>query len=371
MAAGGRPRIVRDLARYFAARGYEVTIIQRGKRNSRIPHERNITVRTVRTPARAWADVLFSSRIREEVQCATVCCYATPEDGFPFESPNAFAIQHGVWWDSPQYSRLKRIAVHAVQRLRNSAMCRRTKAVICVDSNFANILRLGGPEGHRLASRCLYLPNYVDLTAFPAPTPGRLLQRFRSRKLLFLRRLEAPRGAGFFVEVCKLLRDEGVKYTAELCGWGTELQMTEALIAKHRLESHVRLSDGTLEQAAAVADTATISVVPSQWSEGTSLSAIESIAQGIPVIATDVGGLPNVVISGFNGYICPCNTKEFAIQIRELLDNEDEYLRLAHNCLTLRDAFSFERWATELTKHLIERGIIPAVLNGRRSSVSP
>lgn len=308
--------------------------------------------------------------IRADVRNATVCCYASPEDGFPFESQNAFAIQHGVWWDSPEYSGLKRLAVHAVQRLRNTAMCHRTKAVICVDSNFANILRLGGPKGRRLASKCLYLPNYVDLNAFPAPTPGRLLQRFRCRKLLFLRRLEAPRGARFFVEVCKLLRDEGVEYTAELCGWGSERQMIAALIAGHHLESHVRLSEGTLEGAAAVADAATISVVPSQWSEGTSLSAVESIAQGIPVVATDVGGLPNVVIPGFNGYICPCTTKEFAAQIRDLLDNEDEYVRLAHNCLTLRCVFSLERWARELINHLAQRGIVPSVLASKASSVS-
>ncbi len=369
-ASGGRPRIVRDLARYFAAQDYDVTIIQRGKQTARMPLEPNISVRTVRTPSRAWGDFLFARLIREEVRSATVCCYASPEDGFPFESPNAFAIQHGVWWDSPQYSSFKRHLIQAVQQLRNGAMCRRTKAVICVDSNFANILRLGGPEGHRLASKCLYLPNYVDLNAFPAPPPGRLLQRFRSRKLLFLRRLEAPRGARFFVEVCKILREDGVKYTAELCGWGSERETIESLIVTYGLESHIRLSEGTLEDVADVADTATISVVPSLWSEGTSLSAIESIAQGIPVVASDVGGLPNAVLSGFNGYICPGIAREFAVRIRELLENEDEYLRLAHNCLMLRDVFSFERWTAELTRHLAERGIIPMVLDGRTSAVS-
>jgi glycosyltransferase involved in cell wall biosynthesis len=69
------------------------------------------------------------------------------------------------------------------------------------------------------------------------------------------------------------------------------------------------------------------------------------------------------VISGFNGYICPSNTKQFADHIRELLDNENEYLRLAHNCLILRHVLSFERWTTELTRHLAARGIIPTGLD--------
>jgi len=146
--------------------------------------------------------------------------------------------------------------------------------------------------------------------------------------------------------------------------------MIKSLIARLHLESHVRLSDGALEDAAAVADTATLSVVPSLWSEGTSLSAIESIALGIPVIASDVGGLPNVVISGFNGYICRCDTRAFAVYIRELLENENEYLRLARNCLALRDVLSFERWATELTKHLAALGIIPTISDGYGSSVA-
>ena len=161
-----------------------------------------------------------------------------------------------------------------------------------------------------------------------------------------------------------------MNYTGELSGWGSERETIASLIAAYGLESHIRLSEGTLEDAAAVADTATISVVPSQWSEGTSLSAIESIAQGIPVVATDVGGLPNIVLPGFNGYLCPAITRKFAVRICELLENEDEYLRLAHNCLTLRNVFSFERWTAELTKHLTERGIIPAALDGRTTSVS-
>src|ERR1035438_7883597 len=368
-AGGGRPRIVRDLARYFTAQDYDVTIVQRGERSSLIPYEENISVHVVKAPKSAWGDLWFARAIRAEVRAATVCCYASPEDGFPFDSPNAFAIQHGVWWDSPEYSGPKRLAVHAVQRLRNAAMCRRTKAVICVDSNFANTLRLDGPLGHELAAKCFYLPNYVDLKAFPAPHHGRLLQRFWSRKLLFLRRLEPPRGPRLIVEVCRLLRDNGVAFAAELCGWGSEREATSRLIAEYRLETQVGLSEAALGDAATVADAAAVSVVPSLWSEGTSLSAIESIAQGIPVVASDVGGLANVVIPGFNGYICPSTAPAFAERIRRLLDDEDEYLRLAHNCLALREVFSFERWIRELTDRLAQQGIIPTTPHLRTTAV--
>jgi glycogen synthase len=50
-----------------------------------------------------------------------------------------------------------------------------------------------------------------------------------------------------------------------------------------------------------------IALVPSTWEEPFGLVAIEAMAAGLPVVAARSGGLPEIVRSGFNGYVVPTN----------------------------------------------------------------
>ncbi|WP_350563863.1 glycosyltransferase family 4 protein, partial [Psychrobacter sp. CAL346-MNA-CIBAN-0220] len=54
-----------------------------------------------------------------------------------------------------------------------------------------------------------------------------------------------------------------------------------------------------------------IAIIPTLGSEGTSLSMIEAMAAGCMVISSNVGGLSNLIINGFNGRLVMPNTAEF------------------------------------------------------------
>ena len=63
-------------------------------------------------------------------------------------------------------------------------------------------------------------------------------------------------------------------------------------------------------------------VVPSQWEEPFGLVALEASAMGKAVIATNVGGLPDVVLDGRTGILVPCRNPEALAQaMRVLLTN--------------------------------------------------
>jgi glycosyltransferase involved in cell wall biosynthesis len=213
----------------------------------------------------------------------------------------------------------------------------------------------------------------VALPEFPAPSALRFQERFQSRKILFLRRLEPPRGALLFLEVCRKLLDSGFEFCAEMCGWGSQRDLVSAKILEHGLSGHVSLSEVSLDEVASVIDRAAVSVVPSLWSEGSSLSAIESIAMGVPVVSTDTGGLGNVVVPGFNGYTAPANPDSLAGQLRHLLSDWATYLELARNAASMRNAFSLSRWTRTLDDALMDSGLLPADLSSRISEavVSP
>jgi glycosyltransferase involved in cell wall biosynthesis len=59
--------------------------------------------------------------------------------------------------------------------------------------------------------------------------------------------------------------------------------------------------------------------------EGIPLVAMEAIACGTPVIATDVGGLPDLIVPGVNGYlVSPDHPRELITRVRGLLEHREQ-----------------------------------------------
>ncbi len=61
---------------------------------------------------------------------------------------------------------------------------------------------------------------------------------------------------------------------------------------------------GKLESVAPLLAAADLFLLPSQ-TESFGLSALEALASGVPVVASRVGGLPEVVRDGETGMLCP------------------------------------------------------------------
>lgn len=66
------------------------------------------------------------------------------------------------------------------------------------------------------------------------------------------------------------------------------------------------------------------------WHEGTPLAVLEAMACGVPVIATDVGGVPELVVSGTTGWLSPAGDEaQMAARAVELLGTPDAMRRFA------------------------------------------
>jgi glycosyltransferase involved in cell wall biosynthesis len=74
---------------------------------------------------------------------------------------------------------------------------------------------------------------------------------------------------------------------------------------------------------------AAFSVVPSQWYENLPLTVMESFALGVPVVASRIGGLPEMVIGGRTGLLCePGDAGDLASAVSWLARNPDECRRM-------------------------------------------
>jgi glycosyltransferase involved in cell wall biosynthesis len=81
------------------------------------------------------------------------------------------------------------------------------------------------------------------------------------------------------------------------------------------------------------------------WSEGTSLSAIEAMWHGGAVVATNVGGLGNIILDGDNGLLTDVDGAAFTAALRRLVEDADLRRRLGARAYdTARCCFSLDLW---------------------------
>ncbi|MDP3900202.1 MAG: glycosyltransferase family 4 protein [bacterium] len=122
--------------------------------------------------------------------------------------------------------------------------------------------------------------------------------------------------------------------TLVICGTGIELNNLKSKIKHLKLEDKVKLvgfvKPEELSEYYAAAD---VFCRPS-LSEGLGNSFLEAMAVGAPVVATQVGGIPDFLTDGKTGWFCKVNDpKSIAEKIKYILDekNRDEVNRVIDN----------------------------------------
>lgn len=131
------------------------------------------------------------------------------------------------------------------------------------------------------------------------------------------------------VLLCALgsLAAEGRKFEFLLAGIGPEQAHLEELAGQLGLKQRVTFLGGVEDVPALLAE-AHLLVHPSR-SEGLSNTILEAMAEGLPVVATSVGGTPEIIEDGRNGLLVPPNSpKALTEAIRRLLDDPGLRARL-------------------------------------------
>lgn len=337
-SAGGRQRHIRDLATVIRDEWKrEVLIVQKGYSSFSTTCEHGFSVLGIKADCSAFGDPMFSHRVRRQVKDGDGVVYASGEDAWPFFHPTAKAIQHGVWWDGPQSS-----FTRFVQRKRALACMSSVRSVLCVDTNFINWLRCQGRIGLDLCTKCVYVPNYTDLSKLLISNEPKQLPL----NLICARRYEEKRGTNLFIDAMGLLKRRGFAFEAHISTVGG-LDEIRSRLKRCGIEDEVSVSEDDMDEVLKRYGSADLAVVPTVWSEGTSLAAVEAICAGVPVIGTPVGGLGNLIIPGFNGYLVTPTPETIADAIVRCGDLAS-LARMRANCLSMRDALGHASWTSRV-----------------------
>jgi glycosyltransferase involved in cell wall biosynthesis len=149
------------------------------------------------------------------------------------------------------------------------------------------------------AEKLHYIPNFFETTADEPVAPELIaaaVERY-GRYVVYFGRLSPEKGCAVLVEACT-----AAGLPLVLVGEGPEEGRLKALAAQSRHPIHFA---GFLSGASlwAVIEAALGVVLPSIWYENAPKSVLEAMARGKPVVASAIGGLPELVEDGVTGYL--------------------------------------------------------------------
>ena len=185
----------------------------------------------------------------------------------------------------------------------------------------------------------LHIPNGVDLSVFvPATQPPAV-----ARNILFVGRLDKMKGVDILLEAIAELKKSGIKCSCTIAGDGPSKESLQNLAGKLHIENQVVFA-GTCSDIVRHLQAAAVFVLPSR-SEGMPNAVLEAMACGVPIIATSVGGVPDIIQNGRNGLlIAPDDIRALSSALASLFTDPELAARIGTRArMDAESLFSLDR----------------------------
>jgi glycosyltransferase involved in cell wall biosynthesis len=205
----------------------------------------------------------------------------------------------------PDVSKRRKLLIALLGRLAD--------AFVCVSHDSARFMERHGLRRRQIVT----LWNGIDLErfCFHGPRPG--------GPAVTVARLSPEKDIANLLRAAALMARSAPDFRLDIAGDGPCRAELHRLAADLGLGERVRFL-GELSDVPALLAGASLFVLPSR-TEGISLTILEAMAHGLPVVATNVGGNPEVVLDGNTGLLVPpCDPQALARGIARLWGNADD-----------------------------------------------
>jgi colanic acid/amylovoran biosynthesis glycosyltransferase len=145
----------------------------------------------------------------------------------------------------------------------------------------------------------------------PVPLPA-------APHLVCVGRLSEEKGQLLLVEAMGRLATKGILFELVLVGDGPLRGELERLIDKHRISDRVRITGWISSDAVRAEILAARALVLPSFAEGLPVVIMEAMALRRPVLSTYIGGIPELVLQGQNGWLIPAGSLEDLIEALEI-----------------------------------------------------
>ncbi|MBE0434003.1 glycosyltransferase [candidate division WOR-3 bacterium] len=196
----------------------------------------------------------------------------------------------------------------------------RYEKIVCVSDTVRHELLQWIPQLH---SKTVVIRNGI-------PIPGRQRRIGRKYDIIFVGRLTTAKGLDVLLRAVSELKPNALVKRAAIVGQGPLLPFLKAEVHRLEIDDTVHFL-GARDDVNELLAQSKIFILPSRW-EGLPLSMLEAMASGLPVVATNVGGIPEVIVDGVNGILVPPSSPgRLAEAIARLVSNRRLALELGQN----------------------------------------
>jgi glycosyltransferase involved in cell wall biosynthesis len=273
----------------------------------------------------------ISPSILPEIKRAGLPIVQTLHD-YKLLCPNTTFLSHGEICEKCKYRRYYQVVLNRCKR----------------DSLPASLLAGVEMYAHKISA--IY-ENNVDRFIAPSEFLNEKLAEYRIHvptvnipNFLYLDRYEpCYEPEDYFLYIGRLAVNKGIKTLLQamqqvnrshlyIAGRGELKEELKAFVEDNDLHNVTFLGHLTSDELISQLRKARFTVVPSEWYENYSMAIIESLACGTPVIGANIGGIPEQVVDGFNGFLFePGKAAQLAEKINYLLDNPQRTVELGRN----------------------------------------
>lgn len=196
--------------------------------------------------------------------------------------------------------------------------------IMCVSDDLFSIALNNGIDENKLS----VVPIGVDIDLFRKGNVELIKEEFNikdsTKIVLYVGQLIPRKGLNYLIEAIPKIVSKHKDSLFVFAGTGPQREELESICQRKDILSSILFTGGIdLTQLIKWYSIADLFVLPS-LSEGRPTVIYEAMSCEVPIIATDVGGVSEQIIDGYNGYVVPPRSSKILIEkINNLLENAD------------------------------------------------
>ncbi|MHA1629823.1 MAG: glycosyltransferase [Candidatus Heimdallarchaeota archaeon] len=174
----------------------------------------------------------------------------------------------------------------------------------------------------------------------------------------YVGRLSEEKGVQYLIDAGRILIETGEVFKILIIGDGPQREELEGIVKQKGLKRAIIFTgfQTDVEKWMPCLDI----FVLSSLTEGTPMALLEAMSFGIPVVASDVGGIPNVIKNGENGILVdPADSKAIAENLKILFHNPSLRKSMAKEAVgVIEKKHNIDDWCREIESqynHLVHK----------------
>lgn len=343
---GGGEVYLYYLINFLKKEGHEVSLVQAGAKNETDDLD-GLTIEKLKMPVNMKNDtdiinryVFFNLLWKRSKSWKTADRIHFHEylNAFPHGNKKMTGTSHGINWDDPRYTKWDSFGVK-LKIYRNYVRFLAKYAIRHLNKIAANdtfLLRFVQSEMPRYRNNLETILNFVDTEIFNPKNSGKELRdKYGDDKTLILypRNFGYGRGGLNIIDAVNKLVKKYPDVVLLMTGDGPEKPLAEMKVRNLELQNNVKFIGhmNHFKDMPSLYSAVDLVTIPTTSVEGTSLSCLEAMATGKPVVVTNVGGLPDIVKDEFNGLVAKPTPDSLAEKLEDMITNKTKREGLAKN----------------------------------------